>query len=61
MLTVRNLIERAIGMFLERLHIEGYKNFGKLFNIEFRKGLNVLVGKNAVGKTAIIDSVRSRF
>ena len=59
MLTVRNLIERAIGMFLERLHIEGYKNFGKLFNIEFRKGLNVLVGKNAVGKTAIIDSVRS--
>ncbi|MBL7189712.1 MAG: AAA family ATPase [Phycisphaerae bacterium] len=46
-------------MFLERLHIEGYKNFGKLFTIAFSKGLNVLVGENAVGKSAIIDSVRS--
>jgi len=46
-------------MFLERLHIEGYKNFGRPFTIEFRKGLNVMVGENAVGKSAIVDGVRS--
>lgn len=45
-------------MFLESLHIEGYKNFGKPFDIRFRKGLNVLVGENAMGKSAIIDAVR---
>ncbi len=46
-------------MFIEQLHIEGYKSFGETFTIQFRKGLNVLVGENAVGKSAIIDALRS--
>ncbi|MEN6427321.1 MAG: AAA family ATPase [Phycisphaerales bacterium] len=46
-------------MFIERLHIEGYKSFGGAFTIQFREGLNVLVGENAVGKSAIIDALRS--
>lgn len=45
-------------MYLEKLKIEGYKNFREEFSIHFSKGLNVLVGENGVGKTAIIDAIR---
>ena len=40
------------------LRIEGYKNFRDPFNMTFSKDLNVLVGENATGKTAIIDAIR---
>ncbi len=46
-------------MFLSELTIEGYKNFGKKTSVCFHDGLNVLVGENGVGKTAIIDAIRS--
>src|SRR3990167_949585 len=46
-------------MFIERLSIEGYKGFGERFTIPFHKGPNVLVGENAVGKSAIIDAPRA--
>ncbi|MFX1521560.1 MAG: ATP-dependent endonuclease [Promethearchaeota archaeon] len=45
-------------MFLSELNIEGYKNFGQKTTIGFHEGLNVLVGENGVGKTAIIDALR---
>ncbi len=45
-------------MFLEKLKITGYKNFRDEFIVNFSKGLNVLVGENGVGKTAIIDAIR---
>jgi len=45
-------------MYLSCLSIEGYKNFGEKFKINFSKGLNVIVGENASGKTGIIDAVR---
>lgn len=45
-------------MFLKSVEITGYKNFEKPFNISFSAGLNVLVGENGVGKTAIINSIR---
>lgn len=45
-------------MYLENLTIEGYKNFCKPFEIKFSKGLNVLVGENSTGKSAIIDVLR---
>jgi len=44
-------------MYLGNLVIEGYKNFCKPFEIKFSKGLNVLVGENSTGKSAIIDEV----
>lgn len=45
-------------MYLRDLSISGYKNFGIEFKIQFNKGLNVLVGENGVGKSAIIDALR---
>jgi len=43
---------------LKKLEIKGYKNFKEKFEIEFHEGLNVLVGENGVGKTAVIDAIR---
>lgn len=45
-------------MFLETLNVEGYKGFSESFAISFQKNLNVIVGENASGKTAIIDAIR---
>lgn len=45
-------------MYLQSLNIQGYKNFRDPFDIKFSKGLNVLVGENGVGKSAIIDAIR---
>lgn len=45
-------------MYLSKLSIEGYKNFLEKFEITFAQGLNVLVGENAVGKSAIVDAIR---
>jgi len=45
-------------MYLEKLTIEGYKNFCKPFEINFSGGLDVLVGENGTGKSAIIDAIR---
>src|SRR4030042_548297 len=45
-------------MYLESLDIEGYKNFRDHFEIKFSKDLNVLVGENGVGKSAVIDAIR---
>ncbi len=45
-------------MHIESLSIEGYKSFGKPFTIQFREGLNVLVGENAAGKSTVVDAIR---
>jgi predicted ATP-dependent endonuclease of OLD family len=45
-------------MYLRELQIEGYKGFMEPFSISLQKGLNVIVGENASGKTAIIDAIR---
>ncbi|MHB8087769.1 MAG: ATP-dependent nuclease [Anaerolineaceae bacterium] len=45
-------------MYLDKIKIEGYKCFRDPFDISFSKGLNVIVGENGVGKTAVIDAIR---
>ena len=45
-------------MYLRELQIEGYKGFRELFSVSFQKGLNVIVGENTSGKTAIINAIR---
>lgn len=48
-------------MYIKKLSIEGYRCFSELFEINFRKGLNVIVGENGAGKTTIINSFRQLF
>ena len=45
-------------MYLRELQIEGYKGFREPFSVSLQRGLNVIVGENASGKTAIIDAIR---
>lgn len=45
-------------MYLSELIIGGFKGFGEPFKIEFSKGMNILVGENSSGKTAVVDAVR---
>lgn len=47
-------------MFLKKLIINNFRNISSV-NIEFRKGLNILVGENNAGKSAIIDALRICF
>ncbi|MGT3289618.1 ATP-dependent nuclease [Yersinia enterocolitica] len=44
-------------MFLKCLSIENFRRFREL-KVEFKEGLNVLIGENDSGKTAIIDGIR---
>ncbi|ATI38963.1 ATP-dependent nuclease [Acinetobacter baumannii] len=48
-------------MYIKNLSIEGYRCFSDCFEINFRKGLNVIVGENGAGKTTIINSFRQLF
>lgn len=45
-------------MYLSELTIEGFRRLGSL-TVRFRPGLNVLVGPNNVGKTAVVDALRA--
>jgi len=44
-------------MHLSSLEIQGFKGFHS-FQLPLKNGLNVLIGENAVGKSAIIDAIR---
>ncbi|HEY3397848.1 MAG TPA: AAA family ATPase [Armatimonadota bacterium] len=41
------------------MKVEGFRSFGKSFDIEFADGLSVLVGENGAGKSAVIDAIRT--
>lgn len=45
-------------MYISQLDISGYKGVKGPTKIEFQEGLNVIVGENASGKTAIVDAIR---
>lgn len=45
-------------MYISKLNITGYKNTKNKAEIEFSKGLNILVGENGSGKTTIINALR---
>ena len=44
-------------MFLRELQLTNFRKFESL-KVNFQKGLNVLVGENDSGKTAIVDAIR---
>lgn len=45
-------------MYLKEIKIKGYRIFNDEFSLELTKGLNVLVGENASGKSTIVDAIR---
>lgn len=45
-------------MFISRLAIRGYKNTYNESVITLNKGLNILLGENGCGKTAVINALR---
>ncbi len=45
-------------MYIEKVEIENFRIFGKKVEIFFQKGLNMLIGENNSGKTAVIDAIR---
>jgi len=44
-------------MYLYELRIKGFRRFADI-RIHFKKGLNVIVGPNNAGKTAVVDALR---
>src|SRR5699024_2900519 len=48
-------------MYISKLSIQGYKNTRAQSIITFNKGLNVLLGENGCGKTAVINALRLLF
>lgn len=48
-------------MYLSNLNVEGFRCFDKDFNVQLMDGLNVIVGENGAGKTAIISAIRQLF
>lgn len=48
-------------MYLCNLRAEGFRCFDKDFNVQLTDGLNVIVGENGAGKTAIISAIRQLF
>lgn len=45
-------------MYLSSIKINNFRCFGTKQTVEFHKGLNVLVGENDSGKSAILDAIR---
>lgn len=45
-------------MYIEKVEIENYRVFGEKVEIYFQNGLNMLIGENNSGKTAIVDAIR---
>ena len=48
-------------MYISRLHLCGYKNTYEKSEVTLNRGLNVLLGENGCGKTAIINALRMLF
>lgn len=44
-------------MYLAQLRISNFRKLQKV-DLSFQPGLNVLVGSNNVGKTAVVDALR---
>ena len=45
-------------MYISKLSVKGYKNSRSVSEIPLQRGLNILLGENGCGKTAIINSLR---
>jgi len=44
-------------MYLEDVHIEGFKSFSERTSMGFQPGIGVIIGNNGVGKSNILDAI----
>ncbi|MEE8614364.1 MAG: AAA family ATPase [Roseateles sp.] len=44
-------------MYLDSLRVQGFRRFDDI-SLRFKNGLNVIVGPNNAGKTAVVDALR---
>lgn len=44
-------------IFLQDVHIEGFKSFSELTDMSFQPGIGVIIGNNGVGKSNILDAI----
>lgn len=47
-------------MYLSKFRVENYKSFRDSGEIEFKPGINIIVGQNNSGKTALLEAIESR-
>jgi predicted ATP-dependent endonuclease of OLD family len=52
--------EKYPGVYLNNVHFSGYKSIVDL-NIDFQKGLNILIGKNGAGKSNFMSMLMESF
>lgn len=45
-------------MYIKSVSIENFRCYGNKVTFEFNYGLNVLIGENDCGKTAVVDAIR---
>ena len=45
-------------MYIERLHLRGFKSFGASQDLVFSPGLTAIVGPNGSGKSNLLDALR---
>jgi len=48
-------------MYLSTIKIKGYKVFNQEFTVTLNRGLNILLGENGSGKSAVMDAIRLDF
>ncbi|MBQ6961344.1 MAG: AAA family ATPase [Clostridia bacterium] len=46
-------------MYLSKVFIENFRLFSQPVEVSFQKGLNLLVGENGSGKSAVLDAIRA--
>lgn len=53
---IDNSLKKENFMYIEQIKIKGFKKF-KNFDIEFKEGINVLIGENEAGKSTILEAI----
>src|SRR5258708_643596 len=48
-------------MYISRFQIINYKSYLETAEIEFKRGFNVVTGKNNAGKTALLEALTLQF
>lgn len=48
-------------MYLSKIRVKNYKSFNDSGKIEFKQGINIIVGQNNSGKTALLEALELNF